>query len=299
MSAKKLHVDELHIDVSLVNQLLKEQFPQWVNLNLELIHPAGTDNVMYRLGSDKVVRLPRTKRSAISLEKEHRWLSKLAPCLPIKIPMILGEGRPSDNYPLPWLICSFLEGQNLMEGNSLDYSQAAVDLGNFVAAMQKIDAKGGPKCRRGQPLAMRNQEMQESIPLMSDLYDTTLLTSVWERALKEPTWEEDPVWIHGDLHAGNLLVENGRVTAVVDFGLAGIGDPASDLMLAWTLLTQETRLIFRSIVKPEEATWKRGRAWAFTLGVVAYPYYCNSNPTFAKLAKRAIDEVLSEGADEI
>jgi len=294
MSAKKLHVDELHIDASIVKQLLQEQFPAWADLQLELIYPVGTDNVMYRLGNDKVVRLPRTEESAASLEKEHQWLSKLAPHLPIKVPVILGEGNPSSDYPLPWLVCNFLEGKNLMEGNSLDYNQAAVDLGNFVAAMQKVNAKGGPKCRRGQPLAMRNQEMQESIPLMSDLYDTSLLTDIWKRALKESVWKKGPVWIHGDLHAGNLLAKNDRITAVVDFGLAGIGDPASDMMLAWTLLTPETRPIFRSIVQPDEATWKRGRAWAFTLGIVAYPYYRNSNPTFAKLAKRAIDEVLSE-----
>jgi aminoglycoside phosphotransferase (APT) family kinase protein len=162
----------------------------------------------------------------------------------------------------------------------LDHQQAA------------IDSKNDPKCRRGQPLITRDQETREAISLLSDTYDSNLVIDIWESALAAQIWSKPPVWIHGDLHAGNLLAQNSRVTAIVDFGSAGIGDPACDLMVAWTLLTSETRDTFRSIVKPDDATWARARGWALTFGIVAYPYYRLSNPVFAAIAKRTIDEVL-------
>jgi aminoglycoside phosphotransferase (APT) family kinase protein len=160
--------------------------------------------------------------------------------------------------------------------------------------MQKINTTNSPTCKRGQPLYTHNRETRKAITSLHHTYDTTLLTNIWESALAEPIWLKDPVWIHGDLHAGNLLVQNSRITAVVDFGLAGIGDPACDLMVCWTLLTAETRELFRSIVQPDCATWARARGWALTFGIVGYPYYRISNPIFANIAKRALCEVLAD-----
>lgn len=294
MTDNKMHADEVDIDAALVRQLLAKQFKDLDDLPLEIIRPEGTDNAMYKLGSDKVLRLPRTESSAVSLEKERLWLPKLAPLLPIAVPTIQGEGHSDGHYPFPWLICQFLEGKNPSSENMLDYHQAAIDLGHFVSSMQKINPINGPKCRRGQPLSTRDQETREAIILLQDTYDTSLLTDLWESALATPKWSGDPVWIHGDLHAGNLLAKNGRITAVVDFGLTGIGDPACDLMVAWTLLNTETRETFRSIVQPDAATWARGRGWALHLGIVGYPYYRVTNPVFAAIAKRAINEVLSD-----
>lgn len=294
MSASKMHIDEIDIDSKLVRHLLTEQFPDWTHLKLEVIHPVGTDNMMYRLGNDKVVRLPRMESSAANIEKECQWLPRLAPLLPIAIPTPLGKGSPGAGYPLSWFICQWLEGKNPNTESMLDHHQAAIDLGNFVAAMQKINSKDGPKCNRGQPLRTRDQETREAITSLHDIYDAHLVTDIWESALTVPVWSGPPVWIHGDLHAGNLLAQNGRVTAVVDFGSAGVGDPACDLMMAWTLLTNETRDTFRSIVQADDAMWARGRGWALTFGIVAYPYYRISNPIFAGVAKRAIDEVLAD-----
>ena len=294
MTVSKMHADEVDIDAALVRQLLAKQFVDWADLSLEMIRPEGTDNAMYKLGSDKVVRLPRTEHSAISLEKERLWLPKLAPLLPITVPAIQGEGHLDVGYQFPWLICQWLEGKNPSSENMLDHHQAAIDLGHFVSSMRKISAIDGPKCRRGQPLSTRDQETREAIVLLQDTYDTSLLTDLWESALAAPEWSGDPVWIHGDLHAGNLLAKDGRITAVVDFGLAGVGDPACDIMAAWTLLTAETREIFRSIVQPDAATWTRGRGWALHLGIVGYPYYRVTNPIFAAIAKRAVDEVLTD-----
>jgi len=290
----KVHEDETDINIDIVRKLLQGQFPQWQDLPLKLIHPEGTDNVMYQLGDDKAIRLPRTSNSAINIEKECRWLPKLAPNLPIAVPTPLAVGKSTEMYPHPWAICQLLAGLNPSQTNPIDELVAAVDLGHFVAAMQQIDSQKGPNCRRGLPLVSRDEETREAIQALSDLYDSKGLLDIWLSMLSIPRWKGKPIWIHGDLHAGNLLAQNKKITAIVDFGSSGVGDPASDLMVSWTLLTTDTRKVFRSIVEPDDATWDRGRAWAFTFGIVAYPYYRKSNPIFAEMAKRAIDEVLSD-----
>lgn len=292
MATNKLHHDEVAVNVQIVQQLLAEQFPQWANLHLKVMEHQGTDNVMYQLGDDKVLRLPRMERSAANIQKERQWLPTLEPHLPIAIPHVIAEGHPDERYPFPWLVCGLLQGKQPDESNPFDVEQAAKDLGHFVVSMQKINSSGAPRCQRGLPLQSRDEEMRAAIPLCSDVFDTKRVQEIWEAALALPEWSDTPVWIHGDLHAGNLLVKDGKVTAVVDFGSSGSGDPASDLMVAWTLLTKETREIFRSIVQPDEATWERGRAWALTMGVVAYPYYRDTNPAFACIAKRATDAAL-------
>lgn len=294
MFGNKLHDDEIDINAVLVRQLLDSQFPVWADSRLRVLSGLGTDNAMYMLGDDKVVRLPRTARSATNIEKERLWLPKLAPFLPVSIPTILGRGSPAARYPLPWIIYRWMEGQPPYAESMLDHHQAAIDLGNFVAEMRKISSLKGPRCKRGQPLSTRDEETRVAITELSNIYDVNLLIDMWESALAAPLWSDDPVWIHGDLHPGNILTQNRRVTAVLDFGAAGVGDPACDMMVGWTLLTSETRQIFRSIVQPDHATWARGLGWALTFGIVGYPYYRVSNPKFARIAKRAIDQTIAE-----
>lgn len=289
-----MHPDEFHINANLVRELLTEQFPNWSKLDLQEILPKGTDNAMFKLASDKLVRLPRTKQSATNIEKELLWLPKFSSLLPIAIPTLLGSGSANKKYPLPWVIYNWLEGKSTDKEGDIDLGQAAVNLGNFVVAMQKIDPTNGPKCNRGQPLNKCNKGVLESIESLKGEYDTNLLTKIWESTLETPAWSGDPVWIHGDLHSGNILVKNKKITAIVDFGLAGIGDPAADMMLAWTVLDAENREIFRSIAKPDDHTWARGRGWAFALGALGYPYYRKSNPEFAHIAKRSLDEVIAD-----
>jgi len=289
-----MHANEFKISSILVKNLLLQQFPQWVDLDLVALKPEGTDNVMYKLGGDKVVRLPRIEIAVPSLEKEILWLPKLASKLPIPVPKLIGVGDPSIEYPYPWFVYKLLEGSPIGEINILDKEQAAVDLGQFIIAMQNVKYRNSPMCRRGKPLSNRNQETREAINLSKDYFDDKLLTQLWDFVLKTPAWEGDPVWIHGDLHPGNLLVKDGRISAVLDFGLCGIGDPAADLMVAWTVLDKDSRKRFRSIVKPEDATWNRGYGWALALGIVGYSYYRERNPSFALIAKRTLDEVLSD-----
>ncbi len=294
MRITKLHSDEADIDLSLVRQLLREQFPQWADLELEPLRPQGTDNAMFKLGDDKVVRLPRTPSSAANIAKESEWLSRLSPLLPIAVPTPLGTGHPSAGYPFSWLVSSWIEGVTPDSEMSLDQHHAAIDLGSFVAAIRRISPMGAPQCNRGLPLQVRDAATRAAIFALSDAYDARELTTPWETALAAPQWKGLPAWMHGDLHAGNVLAQNGRVTGVVDFGLAGVGDPACDLMVAWTLLTADTRALFRSIVQPDDATWARGRGWALHFGIVAYPYYRMSNPALAAAAKRSLDEVLAD-----
>lgn len=289
-----MHQNEIDINTVIARQLLVNQFPNWADLCLQILCNEGTDNVMYKLGHDKVLRLPRTVRSARNIDKERLWLPKLAPILPISIPEILYNGRPESNYPLPWLIFRWLEGQNPNTENMVDHHQAAVDLGNFVVEMRNISPINSPNSKRGLPLNTRDAETRAAITSLTDFYDTSLLTTMWESALAVPLWSGSPVWIHGDLHPGNLLTQKHRITSVVDFGSAGVGDPACDMMVAWTLLTSDTRRIFHSIVQPDCATWERGRGWALTFGIVAYPYYRISNPAFASIAKKAIDQVIAD-----
>lgn len=292
MSTNKLHSDEVNINNKIVRQLLTQQFPEFTHLKLESVYPEGTDNKLYKLGDDKVIRMPRMERSAINIKKESQWLSQLVPLLPIAIPEPLAQGQPSINYPFPWLICQWLEGRNPDKENELNYDQAAVDLGNFIVSMQKINFPDAPACSRGQPLSTRDQETRKSIKLLDNTFNIGLLTKIWESLLTTPKWQGRPTWIHGDLHPGNLLSQSGRITAVVDFGSVGVGDPACDLMAAWTLLTTETRENFRTIIQADDPTWRRGCGWALHFGIVAYPYYKDTNPTLADIAKRTLSEVL-------
>ena len=299
MCAGKLHADERDIDAALVRRLLAAQFPQWAELTLAPVESAGTDNVLHRLGGDMVVRLPRRPGATGQVEKEHRWLPELAPLLPLAIPVPLAEGRPGEGYPWSWSVYRWLEGDTATEGRVTDPGQAARSLGQFVAAMQRIDPSGGPRpgapnSSRGVPLATRDAETRAAIRALSDVYDAAALTAAWEAALAAPAWHGAPVWLHGDLHAANLLADRGRLCAVIDFGCLGVGDPASDVMVAWTYLSPDTREVFRAELAVDDATWSRGRGWALSMGAIALPYYHRSNPVLASIARHAIDQALAD-----
>ncbi|HSX35808.1 MAG TPA: aminoglycoside phosphotransferase family protein [Patescibacteria group bacterium] len=289
-----MHSNEIKIEADLVRELLKVQFPKWADLPLSPITPSGTDNAMFKLGDALAVRLPRTEHAAQNIEKECRWLPKLAPHLPLPIPAPVAQGKPHEKYPLPWAICHLLVGENLNVSHLDDLHQAAIDMGEFVSALQQIDVASGPINKRGLPLNTRDEETRAAITQLEGVIDVDRAASAWESMLALPQWNGLPTWLHGDLHPGNLLVKAGRISAVIDFGSCGVGDPAADLMFAWAVLDTKSREVFRSIVKPDEASWARGRGWAFTMGIVAYPYYQESNPVFAAVAKRAMDEALAD-----
>ncbi len=299
MTAGLMHEGEVHTDVPLVRSLLETQFPQWADFFLERVQSAGTDNALYRLGDDKVVRLPRIDWVVGQMDKEQYWLPRLAPNLPLAIPEPLAKGKPDESYPWEWSVYKWLEGQNLTIEEFADPQQAAIDLGQFILALQKIDATDGPppgqyNSFRGVPLAMRDTLTTEAIGALQDTIDTETVKAVWETALEVPEWQEPQVWIHGDLQSGNFLIVDGQLSAVIDFGCLGVGDPACDVMAAWMFLDGDTRPVFREVLQVDEATSLRGRGWVLSAGLIALPYYQSSNPMLAEIARRAIDEAIAD-----
>lgn len=299
MTFKPLHPDEPDTSLEVVKSLIQNQFPQWAELPLVPVYSGGTANAIYRLGADKALRLPRTKAAIEQIDKERLWLPLLAPHLPLTIPVPLAKGEPDKSYPWPWSISHWIEGQNATLESLFNPLKSATELADFILALQGLDASQGPLAGehnfgRGVPLAHRDKATRKAIEQLNGKIDTTTAVTAWKDTLNAPEWESEPVWLHGDLQSGNLLARNGQLTAVIDFGGLGVGDPACDLMVAWNLFTPEMRERFREILNVDEATWLRGKGWALSFGLIALPYYEVSNPILAEIASYAIDGVLQE-----
>lgn len=292
-----MHENEMFVNDALVRSLLAAQFPQWAMLPLKRVESTGTDNAIYLLGDALAVRLPRIEWATGQAEKELQWLPRLAPNLPLSIPAPIAIGEPAEGYPWRWAVYRWFEGVDAIVGRIGDLAEAAKAMAQFVAALRRIDPAGGPlpAGSRRDTLAMRDELVRRIIAeLPGGEIDREATAGAWDAAMKLPAWQGTPVWIHGDLHAGNLLIDEGRLSAVIDFGCMGVGDPAFDLLFAWSMLTAETREIFRAELQPDEQEWERGKGFALSMGLIAYPYYKESNPLFAGVAKRIIDEVLSD-----
>lgn len=303
MGTAKMHDDELAIDAGLVHQLLSSQFPEWADLPIAPVESAGTDNAIYRLGDELSVRLPRVDGAVVRVDKELRWLPKLAPRLPLPVPTPLAAGQPDDGYPFPWSVCDWLPGQNPTPDGLVDPIDDARRLAEFVRAMREIDPTDGPPSHRHGSLVDHERGARNSLAELAKLVDTEGIaggvdveaaTAVWESAVRVPAWEAAPVWVHGDLLPGNLLTVDGRLGAVIDFGCVGVGDPACDLLTAWSLFSYDARAAFRTALSIDDAAWERGRGWALVVGLNALPYYRDTNPVFAGVARRIIDQVLAD-----
>lgn len=294
-----MHANEVETSAALVQRLLAAQFPRWAGLPVAPFPSAGTDNAIYRLGAELAVRLPRIASAAGQADREWAWLPGFAPHLPLQIPLPLARGAPGAGYPWPWVVCRWLVGENPAVEALEDPRLAALDLAGFVAALQRVNARDGPpagphNAYRGEPLAERDARTRAAIAVLADTVDAARATAVWKAALSAPAWQGEPVWVHGDLLPVNLLARNGRLTAVLDFGCLGIGDPAVDVMAAWTCLPAGARQVFREALLVDEATWVRGRGWALSFGLIALPYYRETNPVLAGVARRAIDAALAD-----
>ncbi|MFF8917665.1 aminoglycoside phosphotransferase family protein [Streptomyces sp. NPDC015032] len=297
MAAGKMHADEAEIDVSLVRRLVDAQFPQWADLPLEPVASSGTDNAMYRLGEDMAVRLPRIPGAAGQVAKEQRWLPRLASFLPLPVPEPLGRGTSGQGYPWNWSVYPWLKGENVER--IADPRRTAVDLAGFVTALHAIDTGGGPppgdhNFFRGVPLAARDAATRRAIAELAATVDTDEVTAAWETALRAPARSGADVWIHGDLSSGNLLFRQDRLSAVIDFGGLGVGDPACDLIPAWEIFSAEHREGFRDALSADAATWQRGRGWALSVALIQLPYYRYTNPPLAARSRHVIAEVLAD-----
>ena len=281
-----------------VSRLVAAQFPQWADLPVRRWPSGGTVNAMYRLGDDKAVRLPLTRSGAKDIAMERDWLPRLASRLPATIPEVLGTGRPTEECPWPWSIHRWLPGEHPRPEALSDPVRLAADLAEFVAAMRSINLPKAPSAYRGGPLTTLDASTRTAIEQLRAIPDEGIdcdaAASIWRNALRTPAWDEPPVWLHADLMPGNLLVRDGRLSSVIDFGCMGVGDPACDLFPAWNLLPTEARNAFRNALGVDDATWTRGQARTLSQAVIALPYYRNTNPEMANNARHVIRTILNE-----
>ncbi|MGW2628944.1 aminoglycoside phosphotransferase family protein [Streptomyces chattanoogensis] len=299
MSTGQMHPGLHPIDEDLVRRLVAGQFPRWAGLSVERFPSGGTVNAMYRLGDDMVVRLPLVKGGAEDVSMEQEWLPRLATRLATAVPEVLGAGEPAEGYPWRWSVYRWLAGENPEAGELSEPVLLARDLAGFVAEMRSITLPGAPAAYRGGPLASLDESTRAAIEELRGIpqegVDCDAVAAVWEDALRAPGWDGPPVWLHADLMPGNLLVDGGRLTSVIDFGCMGVGDPACDLFPAWNLLPADGREVFREALGVDDATWRRGRGRTLSQALIALPYYRRTNPAMAHNARHVIRAVLGEG----
>jgi aminoglycoside phosphotransferase (APT) family kinase protein len=288
-----MHVDEVDTDADLVRALLASQHPQWARLPIARVASAGTDNAMYRLGDDLAVRLPRIHWAVDNIAKERKWLPILAPHLPLAVPLPVAVGEPDAAFPHPWSVVQWLPGELATLEKLDDPERAALDLAAFVRALQSIDATGGPRHRRGGPLRHADAAVRQAITGLCGEVDARALTRAWERALAAPDYDGPPVWFHGDLAYLNLLAQDGKLTGVIDWGTCGVGDPAIEMIIAWSHFPADARRAYRDSLSIDDAMWERGKGWALT-GVNGIAYYRDTNPTLAADQIRKIEAVLAD-----
>lgn len=286
----RMHEDELEIGEGLVRRLVAEQFPEWAGMPLRRIEPSGTVNAIFRLGDGLSVRLPRRQGPTEPGSSELEWLPKLAPQLPVEVPVPVAQGRPGGDYPWFWEVHTWVNGETTPVGR-IDAIQAARDLAELVRALQRVDPTGAPP-GRGVALAERDSSFRYWLERFDG--DPRVITE-WERALAVPPWVGAPVWHHGDLDCRNWLVQDRRISGVIDWGSMGVGDPACDVMVAWKLHSEAARDAFREALPVDDATWARARGWAVSQGVAALAYYTpENNPSLYREAETWTALVLSE-----
>jgi aminoglycoside phosphotransferase (APT) family kinase protein len=286
------------ISTALVEQLISEQFPQWADLPIRPVKFGGWDNRTFHLGDDMNVRLPSAAHYALQVEKEQHWLPRLAPYLPLRIPAPLAIGRPGRGYPWHWSVYRWLPGETATHAPIADLGSFATTLGEFLAALQRIDARSGPppgqhNFFRGGPLAVYDHETRRALEALEGRIDVATARVVWEVALGS-AWNNAPVWFHGDVASGNLLVENGQLSAVIDFGTSGVGDPACDLSISWTMFDETSRAAFRDALPLDEETWARGRGWTLWKALIVAAEMPGTDRREIEKSRRVIDAVLSD-----
>jgi aminoglycoside phosphotransferase (APT) family kinase protein len=266
MNSSDKSVGVVVIDVALVARLIASQFPQWAGLSISPVDLQGNDNRNFRLGDTMSVRLPSARWYASGIEKEQTWLPRLAPQLPLPIPVPLAKGKPDEEYPWAWSVYRWLDGEIAQVAPVADLRAFATSLAGFLRALEGIDARDGPPAglhsfHRGATLSVYDEQTRSAIAGLGDRIDKAGATAVWEEALAT-RWRERPVWFHGDVSIGNLLVKNGGLSAVIDFDVCGVGDPACDLTIAWTFFDAGAREALRAGLPLDAGTWARGRGWA-------------------------------------
>lgn len=284
------------ISEALVTSLVTEQFPEWSHLPVRAVVPGGNDHRTFRLGERLSVRLPSAPGYVPQVVKEQTWLPKLAPAVPLPIPAVHGAGRASAGFPAPWSVYGWLDGEPARPSHLEDPVRFASDLAAFLVALRSADATAGPapglhSAFRGGPVGHWGEEMGDLLRRVRGR-ERDLAGGMWRDALAA-SFTGSPVWFHGDVAMGNLLTRDGRLAAVLDFGCAGVGDPACDTVVHWTSFTGTARRVFRETLAVDDATWARGRGWALWKALIMLT---NKPPGQAEFARHVLDELLADRA---
>ena len=300
MASARAGIDWLNpnFNVALVRKLVAAQFPAWTDLTVQPVELDGHDNRTFRLGSEMCVRLPSRQAYAAQVEKEQKWLPRLEPLLPLTIPVPLAMGVPGEGFPWHWSIYRWLEGEVAAVATIEDLSEFASTLAEFLAALQRVDPTSGPDAGphsfyRGGALQTYDAQTRDAMAELQDHVDVNKVMTVWDAAL-EALWEAPPVWVHGDIAATNLLVVEGRLSSVIDFGCSAVGDPACDLTIAWNFFSGVSREAFRQGLSLDRATWARGRGWALWKALITLAQCLGTDASKASEASGVIGEVLAD-----
>lgn len=293
MAAQNMPAAEIDIDDGLVRRLLADQHPDLAALPLTLV-ANGWDNAIFRLGRDLAVRLPRRQLGADLVVNEQRWLPELAPRLPIPVPVPLRVGLPSEDYPWSWTVVAWFDGDVAADVTLTDPVVEARRLGRFVDALHTpapVDAPANP-FRRGQPIAEFHSRVVNSIERLGDSIDADAVAARLDRLTDVADWEGAPVWVHGDLHSANVVVRDGAICAVIDFGDITSGDPAVDLAIGWMLFDAAALDVFRTSAGAiDDATWSRAQAWALHFALL-YLLHSADNPRFGRMGTHLLKRVV-------
>lgn len=289
----------MEISVDVVRDLLVEQFPEWADLPIRAVTPQGNDNRSFRLGEKLLVRLPSAEGYVPQVAREEKWLPYLAHRLPLPIPEVVASGCASQTFPFPWSVRRYLVGEVAAVAEVADEMQFAEDLGGFLHTLQCVDATDGPlagseNCFRGCEVTVYQGETYQCLSDLSDDLPTEKLRLLWEEG-SSTLWTRHPVWLHGDVNPMNLLVNSGRLSAVIDFGIMAVGDPACDLVIAWTFFGKRARQVFFEAVGADTETIWRGRCWAIWKALIDWD---SEHPYFREQARHTIAAILDESGEE-
>lgn len=298
-------VDEEPPDLELARRLVADQFPQWAHLPVREVDHSGWDNRTYRLGDELTVRLPRSRHYREQVAKEQHWLPLLGPRLPVPVPRPVAQGQPGSGYPYDWSVYAWIEGAPATPDRIDDPVGFARQVADFLVALRCCRTTGGPlpgqhNWWRGGPLTRYLPEARTALAAVTGeltAAEVTAATGILEEAVAS-SWPHPPVWFHGDVAVGNLLVRDGRLAAVIDFGTSGIGDPACDVVLAWTLLSGEARTAYADALGLDHDTWARGRGWGLWKALIVLAGNRTSDlPTAlaeATESRRVLHEILAD-----
>jgi aminoglycoside phosphotransferase (APT) family kinase protein len=290
-----MHDDEVDVDVDIVRALLAEQRPDLAGLPVTRVVSTGTVNALFQIGDDLVARLPLQPEWEEGIDREWQWIPWLTSRITsIRLPEPVFKGEANDAFPFTWSIYRWIEGAPYDDERIDDEAEAARTLARFVSELRTLEITSAAPEGGREPLAELDEDTRGAIENAGTVIDAPSAMAVWDQALRTSPWDGVPVWIHGDLLRPNLIADEGRLVAVIDYGSIGVGDPATDLIPAWAVFGPEGRAVFREMLGPDDTMWARGRGIALHQAAMIIPYYTVTNPAFVELARRTVEQILDD-----